>query len=189
MFSKTGKVWCFTTVPMETGASTVCTSCSSFLMPDVQQLLITALLWITSECQRNLKALYLLSSSFLNCDVNMSRLLLVVGTSTRAVWLHTAISKRCQWTEVTFGALVLKVPTVITVNHTFIVYLNRGLLLQRQHGYCRIAQSCENWVNRLDNQPFPGKPGVDGRTQCYENTPQYSFGKRRAQNVVLLVLL
>lgn len=73
-FSKTGKVQCFTTVPMETGASTVCTSCSSFLMPDAQQLLITALLWITSGCQRNLKAHYLLSSSSLNCDADLSSL-------------------------------------------------------------------------------------------------------------------
>lgn len=188
-FSKTGKVRCFTTVPMETGASTVCTSCSSFLMPDVQQWLITALLWITSGCQRNWKAHYLLSSSFLNCDADMLRPLLFVWNGTQALWLHTAISKRCQWAEVTFAALVLKIPTVIIVNYIFTVYSDRGLVLQRQHGYCRITQSCENWVNRPDKQSFPAKPGTDGRTQCYENTLWCSFGKRRAQNVALLVLL
>lgn len=41
-FSKTGKVQCFTIVAMET--STVCTSCSSVLMPNVQQLLLRGLL-------------------------------------------------------------------------------------------------------------------------------------------------
>lgn len=74
-FSKTGKVQCFTTVAMETSTGTVCTSCSSVLMPDVEWLLLRGLLRITSGCWRNLQACHLLPSSFLNCDADRRALL------------------------------------------------------------------------------------------------------------------
>ena len=74
-FCKTGKVQYFTTVAMEDSTGTVCTSCSSVLMPNVQWLLLRGLLWVTSGCQRNLQARHLLLSCFLNCDAGTRALL------------------------------------------------------------------------------------------------------------------